>query len=173
MWKVIKGIRALAQEHRRISDRKIIKQRHQSPTIESLPQEVLALIFSYVVCDGKFNPNLPMVCSEWTKIMYRFIYMCGFYMHDGCYKSIIESLKILVENIDNSPFSDIIHRFHTEGLVSRYALSFHQCVYSFHLMYFESPFVKAATAIARCYTELRFGRSYKQILPFEKVCVIL
>ena len=86
---------------------KELLQRSKFRGIADLPDEILVIIFELVLADNKYNATLLRVCSRWTRLIYRFVYVNGFVMQD-LNPEISRLLLPLVSSIENSEFASIL-----------------------------------------------------------------
>ena len=100
-----------------------------------MPDEILVIIFNFVLvaAENMYNSTLPRVCSRWTNVMYRYVYINGFIMED--YDSrIARQLRPFIDIMDESDYSPIINKPNCISIMDRYRITLHPRTFTFIIM---------------------------------------
>ena len=135
-------------------------------TIDDLPDEILVKILDFaLLARGNVYTALPRVCSGWTRIVYRFVYVNGFVMPD--YEGLlIEHLATFTRMVAESDYGVIVSQSMCENYMDRYRLAFHPRVVTYSLLRSGPRGCETAMYIVRSirhYCHVPFNASYAQL----------
>ena len=148
-------------------------QRSNFRGIADLSDEILVIIFELVLTDNKYNATLSRVCSRWTRLIYRFVYVNGFIMQDSN-PEISRLLLPLVSSIENSEFASILTLSTSTEIMERYRVTLHARTFTYMVMRLglATDVVGDSSRMIVTYTNVRFGKLFKDLEEKQKQSVL-
>ena len=147
-------------------------------TFADISTEILVKIFFYVLSTNRniYNCALPRVCSRWTRIMYRFVYVNGFRGLPYDEELIEQQLSVFADMMAEGDYHPIVRRTDCGPILHRYRIVMHPRVVTYIIMrtspYCECECTKNAAKLVQDFCNQQWGRIFADVCVHKQDFVI-